>query len=136
MIFELREFVRGAWALGAGWRVWMFLLVAVNGIGPLFFLPHLAAATMLVATAMALVMGLIVVRVQQRYTKLLGVIHAPWVPALLVALHEFTHLPDRFDDYKTWLACSIVMTVGSLLIDATDVLRFLKSTPPLPERTE
>ena len=122
MIFELREFLRGAWALGIGWRVWMLLLVAANGVGPIFFLPKLPALVTLVATLTALVLAVTLIRNEGGYTKLLGMIHAPWVPMLAVLLYEY---PWRgpLDGYKGWLTLSIVMTLGSLVIDATDVIR-------------
>lgn len=130
MYQECREFVRGAWALGAFWRGWMVLLMVANGVAPAFFLPQLTAVVTLVATFTAVILALVLIRVQGRYTKLLGIIHAPWIPMLAVSIYLFPWEAE-FDRYKTWLTFSIAMTMGSLLIDATDVVRFLKSKPAL-----
>ena len=122
---ELRELIRGAWALGPAWRVWMILLLLANAVAPWFFLPKLAAVVTLVATATALPLALAIIRLQGQYTKLLGMIHAPWVPMLAALLYLFPWDGD-FDAYKAWLTCSIVLSAISLAIDATDVCRFLR----------
>lgn len=122
---EMREFLRGAWGLGPGWRVWQALLLAANAVAPWFFLPRLTAIVTLVATATALPVALVLIRVQGKFTKLQGIIHAPWVPMLATLLLLYPW-DAEFDAYRIWLSCSIAMTVVSLAIDASDVYRFFK----------
>lgn len=121
---ELKKFLRGAWALGSGWRVWMVLLLAANAVAPWFFLPRLTAIVTLVATATALPVALVLVRVQGKFTKLQGMIHAPWLPMLASSIYLFPWGAE-FDAYKIWLTSSILMTIVSLAIDISDVCRFL-----------
>jgi hypothetical protein len=103
----------------------MAALVAVNGVAPLFFLPRLTAVVTLVASFTAFSLALVLIRLHG-YSKLLGVIHAPWVPMLATSIYLYPGA-DAMDGYKAWLSASIVLTIGSLVIDVTDVYRFLKS---------
>ena len=122
---ELREFVAGALALGPGWWVWMALLIMANGVLPLFFLPQLTAIVTLVASAACLPIALALTRLFG-YSKLLGLMHAPWVPMLVVSCYFHPGLED-LDAYGWWLTFSIATTIGSLIIDTTDVVRFLRA---------
>jgi hypothetical protein len=125
MLKEMREFTAGAWALHPVWRVWMAALVAVNGVAPLFFLPRLAAVVTLVASFTGFLLALVLIRLHG-YSKLLGVMHAPWVPMLVVLIYLYP-AADAMGLYKGWLTASILLTIGSLVIDLTDVYRFLKA---------
>lgn len=130
MLKETRELAAGVMALHPAWRIWAAGLVAVNGVAPLFFLPRLTAVVTLVAGMTAFLLGLVLVRVHG-YTKLLGLMHAPWVPMLAASIYLYPGA-DAMSVYKAWLTTSIGLTVGSLVIDATDVFRFLKSHSPRP----
>lgn len=124
----LREFLRGAWALGPGWRIWMVLLLAANAVAPWFFLPELTAIVTLVATASALPVALVLVHIQGKFTKLVGMIHAPWVPMLAVSLCRYPW-SGQFDSYKIWLSSSILLSTISLAIDIADVRQFIRESP-------
>ena len=124
MLQETRELVVGAWALHPLWRVWMGALVLVNGVAPLFFLPRLTAVITLAAGVAAFTLALVLIRLHG-YSKLLGVIHAPWVPMLAASIYLYPGA-DAMSNYKLWLTASIVLTIGSLIIDASDVCRYLK----------
>ena len=108
----------------------MVLLVAVNAVVPWLFLPRLPAVVTLVATFTALPAALVLVRVEGGFTKLVGLIHTPWVPMLATSLWLYPW-NGELDAYKLWLTLSIAMTTISLVIDATDVYRFLRSKPKL-----
>lgn len=125
MLKETKDLVAGALALHPVWWIWMAALVAVNGVAPLFFLPRLTAVVTLVASLTAFSLALVLIRLHG-YSKLLGVIHAPWVPMLAASIYLYPGA-DAMSVYKMWLTASIVLTIGSLVIDATDVLRFLRS---------
>ena len=121
---DIREFLRGAWALGPWWRVWMVALLAVNLVAPVVFLPQVPAVVTLVATFTALPVAIVLVHVQGRYTRLLGLIHAPWLPMLATSLSLYPW-NEPWVAYKTWLSLSIILSSISLVIDASDVYRFL-----------
>jgi hypothetical protein len=125
MLKEMRELTAGAWALHPAWRIWMAALVVVNGVAPLFFLPRLTAVVTLVASFTAFLLALVLIRLHG-YSKLLGVMHAPWVPMLAASIYLYP-AADAMSLYKAWLAASILLTIGSLVIDVTDVCRFLKA---------
>ncbi len=128
MLKETRILTAGVLALHPVWRIWMAALVAVNGVAPLFFLPRLTAAVTLVAGLTSFALGLVLVRLHG-YSKLLGLMHAPWVPMLACSVYLYPGA-DAMSVYKVWLTASIVLTIGSLAIDAIDVSRFLKGHSP------
>ena len=127
MLREIKELVGGAWALHPVWRVWMTTLLAVNGVAPLFFLPRLTAVITIVASLTALAMALPLVRLHG-YSKLLGLIHAPWVPMVAASIYLYPGA-DVMSPYKAWLTASIVLSIGSLVIDVSDIFRFVRSYP-------
>lgn len=125
MLKEMRELSAGMMALHPAWRIWIVALIGTDGVAPLFFLPRLTAVVTLVAGMTAFLLGLVLVRVHG-YTKLLGLMHAPWVPMLAASIYLYPGA-DAMSIYKAWLTASIGLTIGSLVIDAIDVFRFLKS---------
>lgn len=125
MLKQSRELIAGAMALHPAWRPWMAALILVNGVAPLFFLPRLTAVVTLVASVTAFILGLVLVHLFG-FTKLLGLMHAPWIPMLAASIYLYPGADD-FDSYKVWLTTSIVLTVGSLVIDASDVAKFLRT---------
>jgi hypothetical protein len=125
MLKEMRELTAGALALHPVWWIWMAALVAVNGVAPLFFLPRLTAVVTLAAGVAAFSLGLVLVRLHG-YSKLLGVMHAPWVPMLAASIYLYP-AADAMSLYKAWLTASSLLTIGSLVIDVTEVYRFLRS---------
>ena len=128
MLKQSRELAAGVMALPPAWQGWVAALVVVNGVAPLFFLPRLTAVVTLVAGITAFLMGLVLVRLYG-YTKLLGLMHAPWAPMLAVSIYLYPGADD-ISAYKVWLTASIVLTTVSLAIDATDVVKFLKTHSP------
>ncbi len=120
----MKMFFIGLFRLPIIWQIWSFFILAVNGLGPLLFLDENVAIVILVSTLMSAVVGFILVSVQG-FTKLLGLMHAPWVPAFVLQLMVFFNESPE-GDFANWLLLSIFITAVSLVIDAVDVILFLK----------
>jgi len=100
----MKKFFIGLFRLPIIWIIWAFFILAVNGLGPLFFLDESVAIVILVSTVMSAAVGFILVSVQG-FTKLVGLMHAPWVPALVLQLMVFFNESPE-GDFAIWLLMS------------------------------
>ncbi len=120
----MKKFFIGLFRLPIIWIIWAFFILAINGLGPLFFVDESVAIVILVSTVMSAAVGFILVSVQG-FTKLVGLMHAPWVPALVLQLMVFLNESPE-GDFAIWLLASIFTIAVSLAIDTVDVILFLK----------
>lgn len=124
MMRDIRTFVTGVFGLHPFWQVWLLGMAIVNGILPLFFLPDLAAIVTLVGVFGGAILGLLLVRLQG-FTKLLGLMHVPWIPMLATQIGLYPGF-DSASYYSLWLTSTIVITGISLVIDVIDVAVFFR----------
>ena len=117
-------FMRGVRKMPWFWQLWVLLLVVVNGVGPCLFLSEQVAVVTLVAVALGGIIGEILCHVQG-FTKLLGLMHTPWVPmfALQVLVLSSGTATGLF---AKWLLVSTGITFVSLLLDVLDVVHYLR----------
>ena len=104
-------------------RVWAIWLMTIN-LACVAFITHVEAQ---VALAVAGGASLMMAAVYQRFgfTRILGIFHAAWIPMLAwYALRWDTIQQDQA--LATWVALVMVTNAISLIVDATDVARFLK----------
>ena len=125
MMRDIRTFLTGAFGLHPIWQVWLLLMAIVNGVVPLFFLPDLAAIVTLVGVFSGAILGLLLVRLQG-FTKLLGLMHVPWIPMLATQIGLYPGF-DSSSYYSMWLTSAIVITTISLVIDVIDVVIFFRA---------
>lgn len=125
--------IRGTIALFGGlrrmawpWRLWVGLLAFLNLIAPLAFLDRPDAHWTLAAIAAAGVCMVALARLQG-FTRLLGLGHIWWVP-LIWYLIDRGALSDpglNRDWFVLWRDAVVAANALSLMIDTTDVVRFL-----------
>ncbi len=127
----INGFNKGILTMAKPWQVWVGLLVLVNLILPLFFLPKLEAVVALggVMISMFIMMNLFA---RFGYVRLLGLGHSPWlftVPWLALQLSQTT----ESGAFYYWLLAIVVIDSISLVIDAVDVVRYWRGdrTPTL-----
>jgi hypothetical protein len=104
-------------------RVWCVWLVAVNA-ACLFFIHHIEAQVVLAVTCVAVVVQAMI---YQRYgfTRILGSVHLMWIPM-------FGWMATRMDsiqidsELKNWLIVLFLTNIISLLIDFSDMVRFMR----------
>ena len=124
MLKVLMGFNKGVLSMPWPWQVWLGLLVFVNAVPPLFFLETLEAKVVLVGFVVSAAF-MLTLFAKLGYVKLLGLGHAPWlftVPWLWSRLGDVT--PSGWFYY--WLIAVIIQNGLSLVIDAVDVVRYLK----------
>jgi hypothetical protein len=104
-------------------RIWCVWLVGVNA-ACLFFITHIEAQAVLGVTALAVVVQTLVYG-QLGFTRVLGTAHILWLPM-------FAWMAFRLDAIAAdpalgkWLAVLLATNAVSLVIDCSDVFRFIK----------
>ncbi len=117
------RFNRGMLGMPVRWRLWLLVLVALNALAPMFFLPRVEAVATL--GAMVLSMGLMILLTHwSGFSRLLGLGHIAWIPLLIFLWTQLGSAPSS-DLFGLWIRAVIVLDAVSLVIDASDVVRWL-----------
>ena len=105
-------------------RIWMMALMAINMIGPLFFLQHLQGQVVLGVFVISAGF-MMFLYASKGFTRILGVGHLPWLGLIpwLWSRHDLIQ-PDEW--LSRWIIAVIVMNGLSLVIDAIDVVRYVR----------
>jgi hypothetical protein len=117
-------FSKGLMSLPMPWPVWLGLLVAVNFASPIYFFEAFEAKVVLAAfLASAALMTAIFAT--KGFVRLLGIGHIFWIPMV-------SWLWTRFDQvelgnlFEYWMIAVVALNGISLIIDAIDVLRYVR----------
>jgi len=107
------------------WVIWIYVMVLVNGITPLFFLPRFTSIIVLLSAISGFYLGLILTHAIG-YSRILGLMHFPWIPMVsfqIYYLYKQSFKLKSSHDY--WLSCSLLVSTLSLFIDFYDVYKYL-----------
>ncbi|MEW8485021.1 MAG: hypothetical protein AB2705_07590 [Candidatus Thiodiazotropha sp.] len=103
-------------------RIWAAALIVVN-LTSLFFVDTLYGQAALAAVVSGLII-MVILYSRSGFTRLLGIGHIFWVPMIYWLITEMPFNDGR--PYLTeWLWCLIAVNSISLVVDATDVTRYL-----------
>lgn len=117
-------FMRGLRKMPWYWQVWVLVLVLINGVGPCLFLQEKVAVVTLVAVLLGGILGEVLCHLQG-FTKLLGLMHAPWVPMFVLQILVLSS--GKADGlFAQWLWVSAGITFLSLVLDVLDVVQYLR----------
>ena len=106
------------------WLVWLMALVALNMIGPLFFLEHPEGQVVLGVFVISAAL-LVLLYAATGFTRILGAGHFLWLALLPWLWSRLDSIPP--DDWLShWIIAVIVMNGLSLVIDAVDVVRYVR----------
>ena len=118
------HFMRGLLKMPLYAQLWLVLLMIANGIAPLFFLGRIEAdVTLIIFLASAALM--IVLTKASGFTRLLGAGHFLWFILLAYLFTRLDAIPAA-DTYGLWLRAVMLINAISLVIDVTDVVRYLR----------
>jgi hypothetical protein len=120
----MKDFFIGVRRMPLIWQIWIGILALANGVLPLFFLDELIAWLVLTGAVTGLLVGFALVKVTG-FTKLLGLMHAPWVPVNVLQFHTLFY-KDLNEELFYWLMFSAVVSFISLVIDCIDVMEYLQ----------
>ena len=105
------------------WPLWVVMLMALNMMGPLFFIHKLEAQAVLVST-LAGAMLLMYLFSRYGFVRLLGLGHFFWIPLVIwlgLRIPEVTiNTP-----FEIWLAMVVGFNTISLVMDVLDVSLYL-----------
>ena len=116
------SFMRTMLLMPKPWVAWLGLLMAANFILPLIFITTLEGQVVL---ATGLISAMIQGRIFQTlgFVRLLGISHSPWIPLLLWLWSRFEWDASIF---AGWILAVMVLNSLSLIIDAVDVVRYVR----------
>lgn len=105
--------------------VWMGVLMAANGIAPLFFLGHSESWAVMIVFLVSAMMMMTAAEVVG-FTRLIGGVgHVLWFPLLVYLWTRIGAYPVG-ELYGAWLRLIMVLNAGSLVMDVADVARYLR----------
>ena len=116
------KFNKGIMRMPLPVKMWLLLLVAANGVAPLFFLDRVEAQAVLAAMMIgAMLMSLLTARFG--FTRILGLGHVLWIPLLGWLAFRLGEIPAD-DAFGVWIRGLMVVNTLSLVLDAADVIRY------------
>ncbi len=117
-------FMKGVMRAPVPVRLWLVVLMVVNGIVPLLYLGRIEArvvlGTFLVA---AILMFLLTGRFG--FTRILGLGHFPWFALIAYLVTRLGEIPAD-DFFGLWIRAVMVLNGISLLLDVADVMRYAR----------
>lgn len=124
MIDDALGLMRGIRSMPLFWKLWVHALAGVNMVALLFFWGRPEAGWTLAAFFAGFITGALLVK-RQGLIRLLGLMHVFWLP-LLAWLWGRVELAPASEHFGIWLRALFLMNALSLLIDAVDVMRYLR----------
>ncbi len=118
------RFHRGLLGMPPHWRLWLGMLVGANLVVPLFFLEHVEAQATIAALLISMTL-MIALTARFGFSRILGLGHVAWLPLLAFLIGRVTEVPST-TGFGLWLRTVIVLDAISLVLDAVDVIRFLR----------
>ncbi len=118
------DFFRTLLTLPAPWVGWVVLLMTANMVVPLFFLGTPEGKIVLGAFLVGAVLQTAIFSAKG-FVRLLGIGHIAWVP-MVPWLWARLELAAPGSLFRYWILATIAVVTLSLLIDATDVVRYLR----------
>ena len=117
------KFNKGIMQMALPWKLWLFVLICVNAVIPLFFIGRIEAQLALGAFLISLVL-FSMLTARFGFTRILGLGHVAWIPLIIFL---FTRLDTVSGDEVlcTWIQTLMVLNGISLVIDTVDVIRYL-----------
>ena len=118
------KFNKGILRMSLPVKLWLLLLlVAANGVAPLFFLNRVEAQVVLAAMMIgAMLMALLTARFG--FSRILGLGHILWIPLLGWLTFRLGQNPAD-DAFGLWIRGVMVVNTLSLVLDAIDVIRYV-----------
>jgi len=117
------DFFRTMLKMPKPWLVWLTFLMAANMVGPVVFIKTPEACIVILAAMAGAAIQIAIFR-SKGFVRLLGIGHLPWVPLVLWLWSRLEQLPQE-GFFRFWVLAVIFLNTLSLIIDATDVFRYI-----------
>ncbi len=117
------DFMQGLRKIPIIIQLWLMILGMSNMMFPLFYISHVEAQVMFIATVLSFAIGVIMYKTQGM-TRLMGLMHAPWLIAIYFLMKNFSNI--GFDDpFGIWMGVALLLTSISLIFDIVDTIRYI-----------
>ena len=123
MLTAAKGLMSKLWQLSPGLRVWLAVLITVNGILPLWFLDRVEAWVAMGVLHGGFLIGVVLFQ-RQGLTRLLGLMHAPWILLLVLLWPQMDQVPAS-EPFGLWIRVAFTLDAIALVFDAKDVLKYL-----------
>ena len=120
----MMDFMRTMLTLPKPWVAWVMLLMTANMVLPLFYLGTPEGKVVLGGFVLGAVLQTAIFSAKG-FVRLLGIGHVAWVP-MMYWLWTRLDLAPAGGFFRFWLLATIVLVSLSLLIDAIDVVRYVR----------
>ncbi len=118
------RFLRTMMLMPKPWLAWLGVIVFINLLIPLYFIHTLEAKVVLIAIVCSITI-MTAVFSAKGFVRLLGIGHIAWVPMIPWLFTRIEKI--SFDNpFGYWLLAIIIMNSLSLIIDAIDVIRYIR----------
>lgn len=118
------DFFQAMLGMPKPWVVWVGLMLLLNLAMPIYFIESLEARVIL-GTFMAAAGLMLALFAMKGFVRLLGLGHIFWIAMLPWLAGRFD--PEAMDSlFGAWLLAVIVVDGISLMIDAVDVVRYVR----------
>ena len=125
------DFMKTMFVNGVGLAVWISLLLLVNLVVPLAVIGTVEGQAVLAAMVLGALTQTAIFR-SKGFVRLLGIGHIYWVPLLPWLWTRLGGFPPN-EPFAMWMTAVIVLNFVSLVIDVSDVWRYIggERTPHL-----
>ncbi len=121
---SMSDFTRTMLLMPRPWVAWLGLLVGANLAGSLIFIGTLEARIVLVAFLIGAMLQTWIFSARG-FVRLLGIGHILWIPMVPWLWIRLEHAASG-SPLKYWLMAVIILDSLSLIIDAVDVVRYIR----------
>ena len=111
------------WMLSPGLRVWLGVLIILNGVVPLWFLNHPEAWVAMATFHSGFLIGVVLFKIQS-FTRLLGLMHAPWIILLALLWGKMGEV-SASEPFGLWMRVVFTLDAVAMLFDTKDVIKYL-----------
>ena len=123
MLSAAKAFIGKLRKLSLGLQMWLWVLIVLNAVVPLWFLDHPEAWVAMATLHGGFLLGVVLF---QRYgfTRLLGLMHAPWIILLVLLWGKMGQVPAS-DPFGLWMRVVFTLDSVAMVFDAKDVVKYL-----------
>jgi len=116
------SFMKSIFSMKFPWPLWVAMLMALNMVGPLFFI-HTLEAKVVLGSTLAGAMLMMIIFCRYGFVRLMGLGHIFWIP---VVIWLGTHTSEMVLDtpFGVWLVLIMVFNTLSIVLDSIDVMRY------------
>ncbi len=116
---------RGLGRMPVSWKPWLLSLLAANMIVPLFYLHVSLEAWVIFGVALLNGATFVVLTALTGFSRLLGLGHIFWIPLVVWLWGRLEAFPGS-SLFACWLWAVVILDTGSVVLDAANVVRFIR----------